>query len=240
MSNIDLRTENYGRIRYAMVEEPLAESPAYVFRTPVSFAHHMARVAARTDIYLFTANSAVPVADSVRGYYEELGHEVPTLGSVKANSYNSRYRTAHNYNDVLKSEQERLAPIVEGGRVTIVDQYVSQGLTLRFATRIAQEAGAISVDSTDNAEWYTDASVVDAKIDLDTLTSAHKDFMHKIGRSAAQAVATNPDILIGIQPERHLSDDELAKYHAHFADSPIYNEMVSSLEHSQLRYTTKP
>lgn len=144
--------------------------------------------AGHPDVYLFTHKSAIPVADSVRGYYEERGLEIPELGIVntKENSgSNSDSRLpSYAYDRVLEREVASLSPLVEGKKVAVVDQYIEYAHTIMKAVDITLQAGAASVVRPVKAEWYHEAKMSD--IDFEHVSSIHAAKMREIGRAAAK------------------------------------------------------
>jgi hypothetical protein len=152
---------------------------------PLSFTDNMALMrATNPHVFLFTANSAIPVADSVRGYYEERGEPIPELGIIKADSFVSPHPGYTIYNQAFDSEVQRLGVQLFGARVAVVDQDIHTGFTITMARKIAQAAGATSVIIPEGANWYGDAD--DQDVDRDAVTSKHSDHMRKVGHAAAQ------------------------------------------------------
>ncbi|MES2631036.1 MAG: hypothetical protein V4611_03700 [Patescibacteria group bacterium] len=160
----------------------------YVRPTERSFAGNMRQIlsSVNPDLFLFTHKSAIPVADSVRGYYEELGVLVPDLDvintkDIEDEDYTSGRATPH---DVRDRELKRLGPIIEGRNVAIIDQYISGRDTITRAQHIASMAGATAIGIPDLAKWYHDAHMVD--IDFEGISSRHVEHMRLIGRVSAQ------------------------------------------------------
>ncbi|MDB5175168.1 MAG: hypothetical protein JWM81_26 [Candidatus Saccharibacteria bacterium] len=159
------------------------------------FATRMAEVTSEpVDAFLFTADSAIPVADAVRGYYEVLDEDLPYLGYVAANRKTSRLSTVPRIRHVVQ-EAARLRRELKGAkRVVVVDQFKNTGITLNQAQVIARTA-------TSNAEvipiagrWYEQTSRNDVM--KSGMSSVHSAFMFTIGRLAADQQLTGAAIEI--------------------------------------------
>ena len=137
---------------------------------------------------VLTAFSAIPVADSVRGFYQELDYDFPTLEPIYANS---RLSHDHYYNrstpDGLATEAReiaRLRALFAGAEhVSVIDQLVSSGYTISYAAQLLHAAGVKKV-STIRGYWYSQASPSD--VSIEPLTSTHAPFMTLVGHQAAQ------------------------------------------------------
>lgn len=147
------------------------------------------------DVILFPHKSAIPVVDSVRAYYEELGIPVPELAVVntkearRLDEYEDRgpfgiQRATSVSDTILEREVPGLAPLVEGRNVAIIDQYIESMATILRAEHIARSAGARFINRPFHANWYHEARTED--IDFDNLSSVHADHMKAIGHAAAQ------------------------------------------------------
>jgi hypothetical protein len=135
------------------------------------------------DLYLFTAKSAIPVADAFRGIFGEGINQ--SLGTINANSRNSRKHI-----DALKApdsqaifehqaEVERLRKVIGNtSSVCVVEQYSGSGRTLRYAGKLLQDAGVETIHGI-RGQWYHDA--LEADIDENGLTSTHSSFMRSTG-----------------------------------------------------------
>lgn len=174
-----------------------------------SFAGNMAKIlATRPEVFLFTHKSAVPLADSVRAYYDALGLETPELGIVNTKDEegaSEEYeegtwywdQRARNYRHdparreaVAGREVPKLVGLVQGRRVAIIDQFISDGVTMLNARDITTAAGAASIVRPDYAKWFNDAREED--IDFEAMSSVHREFMQAVGRAAAQADVAIP------------------------------------------------
>lgn len=182
-----LDTKNYTEIHDLMVprQKPLAGS----------FSAAMAHLTAiNPDLFLFTHQSAVPVADSVRAYYEELGYETPEIGVINTKEENRDHeyfmgadRALHRRSvpseEVLEREYKRLKDLTDGKRVAVIDQFVVEKGTLLRAQAIAKHSGATEVRTSFRARWYLQAS--ETEVNITEVTSVHAPFMRKVGHAAA-------------------------------------------------------
>lgn len=141
------------------------------------------------DVMLFTAQSAIAIADAVRGWHQTLDTEPPELSYIIANSSLS-------YGQINRPEVERhvaeeavrLRKRYLGAKALIVDQYVYTGRTLRLAIETARQAEIEVVGATEHARWYEE--LIDTRAaDLENMTTTHKGFMGHIGRQAAESDA---------------------------------------------------
>jgi|GEM_PF-3018466 len=192
-----LEEASYDAIFDLMVTQPAP--PDYMAKRPpeVSFAGVMAYLTEREapDVILLTHKSAIPVADSVRAYYEELGRAVPDLGVVNTKEedpnlayewrpYRGNVRTNVVSQQVLDRETKVLRPLVEGKKVAIIDQYIESMTTLLRADTIAHASGASFVNRPSRTNWYHDALLAD--IDVEGISSIHAEQMRNIGHAAAR------------------------------------------------------
>jgi hypothetical protein len=136
------------------------------------------------DLFVFTANSAVPLADSVRGFYEFYSESTPSLTYIHANRQLSRdyslLRRAER--ELIESEIDRLKTSFVGSRTVVFDQFVYTGGTLRRAESMLAKAGLKLCGATIGAQWYEQ---VHGGVDLDNMTSPYAPFMRRIGEEAA-------------------------------------------------------
>lgn len=148
----------------------------------VSFTEYMKRFhQLKPELVALTANSAVPVADAVRGWYEEVGEEQPELTYVRANRDLTKKDLSLEEQHTIEQDVERLEREYAGAHAVIIDQFVETGKTLTLATRMLGRAGLMIVGSTPEAKWYNHAF---GKIDLSRVTSEHASFMRRIGQEA--------------------------------------------------------
>ena len=144
------------------------------------------------DVFVLTAISAVPVADAIRGYFEANGTDVPVITHVQANQANAHdyhrlnWCESKNQKRVIKrfvnAEVKRLKPVVDGANVCTIDQFVSTQNTIKYAAELLKQAG-VKQGTAIRGKWYDQADR--AEVDLDTMTSVHHLFMHKLGRHIA-------------------------------------------------------
>jgi hypothetical protein len=145
------------------------------------------------DTFLFTMNSAIAVADAVRGYYETLRQPTPNLCPIRGAGNFRKYK------DVLSSE-ESIDKNIRDKNVVVVDQYVASCGTLYNARNLAFDYGAKAVLSNCETRWYHQGSYkgwedkaadeetydADKNPELIQMTSIYKDFMYGMGVLAAK------------------------------------------------------
>jgi hypothetical protein len=191
-----LQIGDYARIRNAMMLEKPERPPAnedlfnedlrftnWAQYTDTSFTRQIVDVDGRgtPDAFVFTIKSAIPVADSVRGFYETSGKNTPLLLGIGVNQM-----MAHGYmmderasKIEFSDELERLTPIIQGmARVCVIDQYVCTGNTIRTAVELISRAGVNDVETIQGL-WYQEA--LPSEIDISGMSSKHSDFMNNIG-----------------------------------------------------------
>lgn len=181
----DLENREYDTISDYMLtpglSQPCESDNAYL-ATDYSFTGQI-EAATDADVMLFTASSAIPVADAVRGYLETTGKTAPQLGYIRADF---EAQAAYNYeNDRtrLNGETNRLTPLLkEAETVSVVDEFICSGATLNFAKTILQNCGITAVTPL-AGRWYMQA--YKSEVNSENLTSRHADFMRSIGRQAA-------------------------------------------------------
>jgi hypothetical protein len=137
----------------------------------------------KPDAYLFTADSAIPVADAIRGYYQELGDITPLTDYIEADRGVSYHSGDYPWlTDEKEKELRRLSKCIKGmSHVCIVEQFVQRGITMQYAANLVHEAAGPDIISGIQGRWYIDAHDVDKT----NLTSPHKTRMQVIGASAA-------------------------------------------------------
>lgn len=153
-------------------------------RPRLSFANQIAAmVDIRPTAFLLTANSAVPVADSIRGYYDELGIDRPVIDYIRVpgKGWLSGLLQTH-------IEEKRLQYCLNeaGAQVCVVDEYVFSGGTLERARNLLKNIGVTDVTEI-RGRWYSQAKR--AEIDLDRVTSVHAPKMREIGQKACLAAS---------------------------------------------------
>jgi hypothetical protein len=141
---------------------------------------------------LFTANSAIPVADTIRGSSEVLPVEA-ALGHIAADRNKAlRYRLngEGNWPSEQLAEIERLAKTLTPFKnVVVLDQYVHTGHTLQHAGQLLEAAGWQGNTYAVRGQWYQ--GVQPERVDTERLTSRNPDdvwAMHDIGREIGKAV----------------------------------------------------
>lgn len=143
-------------------------------------------LASDPDVYLFTANSAIPVADSVRAVYEEMGGTMPEMHPIFTNSRLSVDPDLAGRR-FIEQEIARLRTEFKGSRTVVIDQYTDTGRTVKLAEEMLFRAGVMNVGSTHLTKWYEEADIED--IQLDTMTSVHAELMKSIGRTAGKRIS---------------------------------------------------
>lgn len=194
-----LSGHSYPEIHHAMLTERpeaapatlairLGDAPRYhkPFEFDASFSRQLRTVLAdrQPDMFVFTAYSAIPVADSVRGYYEALGVPCPRLGTVLAQRDHSQpfYRDyGQRMRETDENEIARLAASVAGANVCLIDQYVRTGRTVAYAAQLLLQARAEQVTAVHGC-WYHE--VEHSEVDSWAISSDHSQFMHSVGVAA--------------------------------------------------------
>jgi len=176
-----LNANNYSHIETSMLGLSYRLPPHRVRATYTHQQKDIFKILEPTT-YLFTANSAVPLADTIRGFYEGLGQPEPQIGYIRANRQASQGSDEIRIRRV-REEAERLGPwMLRGARVCIVEQYANSGATVRLAEEIVCTAGINHLASI-QGDWYEDA--LPADIDLESVSSSHREFLTAVGHSAA-------------------------------------------------------
>lgn len=171
--------ENLDSLEYHLVEQRLLEEPTWgpheSFRTTIERVRP-----SKPGAYLLTACSAVPLADTIRGYYDALGEATPQLHYIHANTTTSRDSGLRER--TISSEVSRLRSIRGMASVCVIDQWRATGKSLDMGRDIAKrlEINGIHLIS---GLWYQNADAVD--VDLQQMTSIHKELMYFIGQRAA-------------------------------------------------------
>jgi hypothetical protein len=177
-----LESRFYPKISTFMLESGSAPTPPGDSQSDFSFVGQ-APLMEGADAVICTAFSAVPVADAVRGYFEEKGTASPLLGYVhtKFRCDDSWYRSRPFDRD---AEVTRLKPILDGiTSAVIIDELKCNGDALNIGRDILLAAGVRSVTYMPG-RWYIQA--YHPEVDLDKVTSVHADFFKEIGCRAAQ------------------------------------------------------
>lgn len=149
----------------------------------VSFGEYMrAFEQSDPDLYVLTANSAIPVADSIRGWFDVTGDSLPQLEYIRADSKlsSARHGDKAQRQAIIDGEVARFEAYA-GARAAIIDQYSFTGSTIALAHRTLERAGLTVVGSTTDAKWYNHAR---GQVDLQAMTSEYAATMRQIGRDA--------------------------------------------------------
>ncbi len=130
---------------------------------------------------LFTAFSALPMADVFRGMYEEHSTTLPVIGMIDARAYGNTIKIPGNG---LHSAEPITRDTLQ--RVVIVDQYVATGETALCASEMARSAGARKILPV-LGKWYNDADEVALgfKTEPPSLTSNLAQPLREIGQRIA-------------------------------------------------------
>lgn len=159
---------------YAQVEDHMLHS-SYSFPDQMARAYRNGAAA-----FLVTANSAVPLADSIRGFYSELDAELPVINYIDPRKTYKSIGQLHRYIEKLRLESLLPDP---SETIYVVDEYVLTGATINRARALLAEIGYQDVDSV-KGRWYHSARRSD--LDLDRVTSVHAPAMHAIGAKACR------------------------------------------------------
>jgi hypothetical protein len=159
---------------YKEVQHLMLSDDHYSFATQIkdTFTKH------GPEAYLVTAYSAIPIADSIRGFYEELGIDQPLVDYVLAPKGLSRFVIA-------RAERLRLKNLLKEitGKVCVVDEYTVTGQTVARSRKSLIGAGISETDVVSiKGKWYHSALRHDLQVDQ--VTSVHRDYMNSIGRDA--------------------------------------------------------
>ena len=151
------------------------------------------------EAYVLTANSAIPIADAIRGYFTMLGWAAPPITYISTKLINpNSQRTLttkasrafpEDANNSVEQQFDRLYPVLQGmTHVTLVDQYVASGSTLATAAGILELLGINQITAI-RGNWY--AGVYDpSEVDRTTMTSTHAEFMRDVGAQACLHIQT--------------------------------------------------
>lgn len=149
-------------------------------RPRFSFTQQMAKaVGSDPTAFLVTANSAIPIADSIRGFYEELDADLPVIDYIRV----PRHSLFRNLSDYIEKRRLKNSLGDASENVFVIDEYVLTGETLTRAHNLLSSIG-IGQHTDIIGRWYGHAKRPD--IDMDRLTSSHAKKMREIGRTAAQ------------------------------------------------------
>ncbi len=158
------------------------------YRSDTSFTQQMHEVDKnRPDAVIATYRSAVPILSAIQGYYDELGVPVPILGHVDVSRElaDSYHWSSDQETRTRDNEISRLAKIVAGCNVVVIDEFLSSGSAISTAAEIAQAAGVASVRGI-AGHWYRKIPTTPELYDPAAIKATYHTFMHTVGVSAAQ------------------------------------------------------
>ena len=137
------------------------------------------------DVIAVTLNTAVPVADAVRGMYEEAGVSTPPIIGIRANREKAFIHKIAPDAPEVKIEYERIARLTKGSKTSvIIDEFIDNGDTSRYAQTLMLRAG-FETCSIVAGKWYQYIS--SSELDVPNLTSSYAKFMNEIGRDCYRA-----------------------------------------------------
>ena len=131
--------------------------------------------------FFLTANSAIPVADSIRGFYAAAMQQTPPIDYIRAD-----FRAASKFwatNQLSAAECHRLKHTRMGLQETavVVDQRVCSGQTIGYGARLLFSVGFSDVVAL-RGDWYNDHSTSSEL--REQVSSTHSKFMKAVGRAA--------------------------------------------------------
>lgn len=119
-------------------------------------------------ILLFTAYSAIPMADVFRGIYKEARIQTPAIGVIATRNSNT-------------GRADYVSTDIQGKNIAIIDEFQASGRTIRRAITTAKASGANQVMPV-TGQWYQQASINDLAIDKVNVTSVLAPELHNIGK----------------------------------------------------------
>ncbi len=126
---------------------------------------------AKPDGLIFTAKSAIPIADVYRGIFDSLGIERPKIGYVDPCAW-------------TRPDITRLSTLLDGmKKAIVVDEYVDSGTTLENARRLVAKSGIQEIGCV-IGRWYHSARGQD--IIYDDVTSIYQKEMYDFGTYIAE------------------------------------------------------
>jgi lipase chaperone LimK len=133
------------------------------------------------EVIVLTLNSAVPVADAIRGAHDAAGRTTPKIIGVKANRDLFRYFSSDLKPEVFTEEVERLKEeLGDRTKAVLVDEYVEGGTALSLGRDLLKRAGIESCWSVIGS-WYQGVESLE-HLDIPNMTSVFATEMHDIGR----------------------------------------------------------
>lgn len=145
------------------------------------------------EVYLVTARSAIPTADAIRGFYQEMGLKCPPVGYITADrdlAFKYIKQPSDQSKANLDKEAARLSSTLKDAHhVCVIDQYVQSGRTLQYAGYILDYA-EVQHTSAIRGRWYHQAFESD-RLDPNLVTSRHASLMLNIGHKACRQLAVS-------------------------------------------------
>lgn len=142
------------------------------------------------DAFFFTAISAIPVADAVRGYYSALNRQHPQLFSIPANCSTSRIYNDHGHSEIFKFQSASFRESMTNIKsAVVIDQFCASGKTLNYAGKLLLASGVERVQAI-IGNWYCDVvpltrTRLAAEVNCWDLTSPDREFMVRVGQECA-------------------------------------------------------
>jgi hypothetical protein len=175
------KSVRFPRLLEPSTYEAVERNMLYGHDEEFSFVSQLAAAAkTQPSAFLLTANSAIPVADSIRGFYDELGIEAPLIDYIYAPRKSGSLGLRRHIEKLRLSR--RLQDVSEN--VYVVDELVMTGATLDRARKLLLDDVGVLQVSYIQGRWYNDAKR--SEIDLDRATSVHAPKMYGIGQKACE------------------------------------------------------
>ena len=193
----NLSKEDYGKIERLMVRGYHPDSlPTLAFGDIVQTLRGLYGADMTWGV---TVRSAVPLADALRGFYEEAYGEAPRIIPINADMEKA-WSPKEVRQQLVQDEASRLADTYAIGRgttVAVLDQFQGNGRTAQLATEMVAGTGATAARNyPDKVRWYNN---VIGSIDVGRVTSTHAEFMTHVGRRAAKLSILEGSLPVGIQ-----------------------------------------
>lgn len=119
-----------------------------------SFSRQMHQVTRnQPDAFVAPYRSGIPLLAAVRAFYEAMDKPTPLFETIDTGGRWCDTYTAGDVRTIQDNEVKRLAKVVAGARVVIIDDYFESGLTLRLSSDILRSAGAESIKAL-CGQWY--------------------------------------------------------------------------------------
>lgn len=180
---------------YPAIEKSLLEHGMFGYSYDWSFAESVDDVLIDgiPDQWLCTANSAIPLADTIRGHFAARKLPRPSIGYIRSDRTASHlhYTEAPRIQRIA-GERHRLGQtITPDMKVVIVEEFYNTGRTTDLAREILTLLGIPPQNIKEaSGAWYSDTNSEDMM--LAETTSVHSDFMYSVGvRGALIHMPTN-------------------------------------------------